>query len=98
MINREQQQIFGTSLRAATTALAIAIVFALMVVLIQAAQAQTFTVLHNFTGGKDGLEPYAGVTIDRVGNLLWHDPDGRGRTMQQWLPARVWRGLQASSQ
>jgi hypothetical protein len=32
-------------------------------------QAQTFTLLHTFTGGADGAEPYAGLTIDRGGNL-----------------------------
>jgi uncharacterized repeat protein (TIGR03803 family) len=32
------------------------------------AQAQTFTVLHTFTG-PDGLTPYAGVTLDGAGNL-----------------------------
>ena len=31
--------------------------------------AQTFTVLHNFTGGGDGARPYAGLTIDAAGNL-----------------------------
>ena len=34
-----------------------------------AAHAQTFTVLHNFTGGLDGANPYAGLTMDRAGNL-----------------------------
>ncbi len=33
------------------------------------AQAQTLTVLHNFTGGADGASPYAGLTIDAAGNL-----------------------------
>ncbi|MGA2373632.1 MAG: choice-of-anchor tandem repeat GloVer-containing protein [Candidatus Korobacteraceae bacterium] len=32
-------------------------------------QAQTFSVLYNFTGGADGGRPYAGVTLDRSGNL-----------------------------
>jgi hypothetical protein len=32
------------------------------------AQAQTFTVLHSFTGGQDGGGPMAGVTLD-AGNL-----------------------------
>jgi len=35
----------------------------------QTIQAQTLTVLHNFTGGGDGAEPQAGVTMDRAGNL-----------------------------
>ncbi len=33
-------------------------------------QTQTYTVLHNFSGGADGAYPYAGITIDRAGNLL----------------------------
>ncbi len=32
-------------------------------------QAQTFTVLHTFTGGADGWGPFAGVTVDSSGNL-----------------------------
>ncbi len=32
-------------------------------------QAQTYTVIHNFSGGADGANPYAGITIDRAGNL-----------------------------
>jgi uncharacterized repeat protein (TIGR03803 family) len=52
------------------TAAVMAIVFALTVVLMQSAQAQTYTVLHNFTGGPgDGQSPLAGVTFDRAGNL-----------------------------
>jgi len=41
----------------------------LTVVLTQAVQAQTYTVLHDFTGGADGAYPYAGVTLDKAGNL-----------------------------
>lgn len=33
------------------------------------ATAQTYTVLHNFTGGAGGADPYAGVLIGRTGNL-----------------------------
>ncbi len=33
------------------------------------AQAQTFTVLHDFTGGEDGAEPAAGLTPDGIGNF-----------------------------
>ena len=31
--------------------------------------AQTFSVIHSFTGGIDGFQPWAGVTIDQGGNL-----------------------------
>ncbi|MGA2906032.1 MAG: choice-of-anchor tandem repeat GloVer-containing protein [Candidatus Korobacteraceae bacterium] len=40
----------------------------LLIVLATQAQAQTFTVLHNFTG-PDGMQPTAGLTMDRAGNL-----------------------------
>ena len=33
------------------------------------AQAQTYTVIHNFTGAQDGATPMAGLTLDRAGNL-----------------------------
>ena len=32
-------------------------------------QPQNFAVLHNFTGGQDGANPKAGVTLDKAGNL-----------------------------
>src|SRR5208283_451746 len=54
------------SLRAAISTLAI--VFVLTVVL-QGAQAQTYQVIHNFTGGLDGANPWAGLTVDRNGSL-----------------------------
>lgn len=34
-----------------------------------ALQAQSFQVLHNFTGGPDGANPLDGLTIDHAGNL-----------------------------
>ncbi len=45
-------------------ALTFAIVLALPVVVTQAAQAQTYTVIHNFAGGaQDGSHPYNGLTL-----------------------------------
>ena len=58
--------IFNLSLGAALAALAIAF---LLIVVATPAQAQTFNVLHNFTGGSDGGNPYSGLTKDKAGNL-----------------------------
>ncbi len=46
-----------------------AMVFALTLLTTHATQAQTFSVLHNFTGGTDGATPYAGVTVGPGGVL-----------------------------
>jgi uncharacterized repeat protein (TIGR03803 family) len=48
---------------------ALAIVVMLIAVAPQPAQAQTFSVLHTFTGGADGGNPDAGLTWDKAGNL-----------------------------
>jgi uncharacterized repeat protein (TIGR03803 family) len=40
------------------------------------AQAQTYQVLHGFTGGTDGGSPVAGVTLDGEGNLYGTTPYG----------------------
>lgn len=45
------------------------LILALVVIATSSAHAQTYTVLHNFTGGVDGGNPYAGVTLDAAGNL-----------------------------
>ena len=52
-----------------TFVIAISTVLVLTVVATQSAQAQTFTVIHNFTGGLDGGYPWAGLTMDEAGNL-----------------------------
>jgi len=57
----------------------IAVTFALLTAL---AQAQSITVLHNFTGTGDGGRSQAGLTIDRAGNLYgtttWGGTGGAG--------------------
>src|SRR5271157_4784768 len=60
---------FGSRRGAPTAGLVLAIVFVLAAVATQSAQAQTYTVIHNFTGGADGAYPVAGLTMDRAGNL-----------------------------
>ncbi len=63
--------------RAATAALAIAVVFALTVVLASPAQAQVWTeqVLHSFGNGSDGVSP-SGMVFDSAGNLYGTTSDG----------------------
>jgi len=48
---------------------ALLLAFALTLLTSHSAQGQTFSVLHNFTGGSDGAGPYAGLTLDGAGNL-----------------------------
>ncbi len=52
------------------------VVMAIGLLLMQMAQAQTFNVIHNFTGEQDGANPQAGLTIDRAGNLYGTTADG----------------------
>ncbi len=56
--------LIGTPLRIATM---LALFFVLT--LVTTAAAQTFTVLHEFTGGEDGFMPLSGLTLDRGGNV-----------------------------
>ena len=58
------------------SAFALALVLALSIVLCGAVQAQTFTVLHSFTGGADGARPAAGLTLDAGGNLYGTASEG----------------------
>jgi uncharacterized repeat protein (TIGR03803 family) len=49
--------------------LALAFVLGLAAVVIPRAQAQTFKVIHSFTGGSDGGNPLDGFIADSAGNL-----------------------------
>lgn len=70
MAETSRQGISKMRLGAASAALALAILLMLGVVTTQSAQAQTFTVLHNFFGSpKDGGGLYAGLVQDAAGNL-----------------------------
>jgi uncharacterized repeat protein (TIGR03803 family) len=50
-------------------ALILAVICALVLIAARPAQAQTETVLYNFTGGSDGGWPEGGLTFDGAGNL-----------------------------
>ena len=59
-----------TDLPVTSFRLVLTIVFSLTVIAaMPTAQAQTYTVIHNFQGGTDGYEPAYGLTIDSTGTL-----------------------------
>jgi uncharacterized repeat protein (TIGR03803 family) len=60
----------GGKLGAATGALALTIVFMLTIVTTGVAHAQSFQLLYTFSGGTDGGQPYAGVTLNIEGNVF----------------------------
>jgi len=49
--------------------LAFGLGFAMAVIMAPPVQAQTFSIVHDFTGGSDGGAPFAGFTVDEAGNL-----------------------------
>jgi uncharacterized repeat protein (TIGR03803 family) len=59
----------GLTSAAGRWATALAFVLGLTAAATPHAQAQTFSVLHSFSGGSDGGNPLAGFTIDATGNL-----------------------------
>ncbi len=61
--------IFDINLRARPAVLVALAIFVATLTIVPAANAQTLTVLHSFTGGQDGSGPYTGLTMDRAGNL-----------------------------
>lgn len=60
---------FSISLRARMAALVSLAVLLIFLSVALAAPAQTLQVLHNFTGGADGGQPIAGVTLDQQGRV-----------------------------
>src|ERR1019366_3106193 len=66
-VGNGRNYVCGTAPRATAIVLSWVIVLAMAIVATHV-QAQTFTVLHSFTG-PDGANPLAGLTIDRAGNL-----------------------------
>jgi uncharacterized repeat protein (TIGR03803 family) len=70
---RSHSSMFGMSWSQANAALAIMLTLVLLMLVItvtaQPADAQTFQVIHNFSGQGDGSIPLTGLTIDTSGNL-----------------------------
>ncbi len=65
---QHSNEILAGSQRAAILA-QILVMAALIAAMAPATQAQTFTILHNFTGGADGYYPSAGLIFDGSANL-----------------------------
>jgi uncharacterized repeat protein (TIGR03803 family) len=61
--------IFHLGSRIAAMALSVVVMFVLTNQSSRPAQAQTYRVLYRFTGGLDGGNPYAGLTMDGAGNF-----------------------------
>src|SRR5271165_575079 len=70
---QDRGRTFGIDMWATIAAYALAL---LMIVLATQLHAQTFTVLHTFTGGIDGESPLVGLTIDAAGNLYGTASEG----------------------
>jgi len=66
---QNRNRFLGINLRAETAALTLTIALVLTAFVSQSALAQTFQVIHDFTGGADGGNLYAGLTLDKAGNL-----------------------------
>jgi hypothetical protein len=63
--------ILGMRLRKAAAAIASIVAVVFVAVVMQPAQAQTYTVLYSFTGLEDGGEPYARRFFGLPGNSVW---------------------------
>ena len=65
---RQDEKIPSTSLLVSLVTIAITLALP--------AQAQTYSVLHNFSGGTTGSYPYDGLTMDRAGNFYGTTNEG----------------------
>ncbi len=61
--------LFHINWRLVSLVLVLAVVAATAIAGNPTAQAQTLTVLHDFTGGSDGAYPFAGITFDQQGRI-----------------------------
>ncbi len=93
MTGQEQDRgrTFGIDMWATITAYAVAL---LMIVLATQLHAQTFTVVHAFTGGGDGGDPMSGLTMDSTGNFYgttWSGGTSYGIVFKLWHVGGGWR-------
>ena len=67
-MTRSRQHRFFSAVSPSAIAVLVGMVV-LPIFAVPAAQAQTYTVIHNFTGGSDGSEPTGGLIVDAGGNI-----------------------------
>jgi uncharacterized repeat protein (TIGR03803 family) len=72
--------IFEINLRTRTLALISSATLAVVLTILPAAQAQTFNVLYNFTGGVDGASPWGQLAMDQAGNFYSGTMEGGNDT------------------
>jgi len=77
MLHQSHKSNFPLRLQVAIDAVAIVLLVSTAIIT-STAQAQTYQVLYNFTGGQDGAYPEAGLTMDRAGNLYGTAYQGGG--------------------
>lgn len=78
MTNRAHRSLITSGMGFRKPALALALFCGLAMAATQSTQAQTFSLLHSFSGGHDGGTLYSGVTIDRAGNFYGTTFSGGG--------------------
>ncbi len=69
MMSREHHAVCILMSNLKKASLTLVVAFTLTAFATQTAQSQALNVLHTFTGGEDGANPFAGLTMDRAGNL-----------------------------
>ena len=69
--------------------LGVAVLAILTFAALPAVQAQTFTVLHSFTGGSDGANPEAGLVIDSGGSFEVSNGEEAGLVVRVSFPLKA---------
>src|SRR5215471_19351405 len=62
--------LYGRPQRALAAVASFAFLIASVTTMVPRADGQTFTVIHDFTGGTDGANPQSGVILDQGGNAF----------------------------
>jgi uncharacterized repeat protein (TIGR03803 family) len=67
--NHSWNQTCGTNAYSGTSLCGLTLLLSVLLFFGTAVQAQSFSVIHNFSGNSDGSYPFTGLTIDSAGHL-----------------------------